>query len=310
MLTLNSSTRRSGRSVTRFPRCSPPWRSPPATARTAPSSRSDGSTAPTTEPLATAGEAVGPDFSAGACHRADRVHVVPEGGGEPYKMDPQGTSLVRLTSAGARRDAGLVLRQQAGRDGAPRRTRQRPPRRHLGDQCGRNQRALGTTRGLTVEPRGPLMVSRWLASRADPGGFVRTWFVGRMDLAAGQLGIFNGGGGVVQGGTPYDPTGQKIVYISNDTSVDQVNAGGSYHKVLVTSTNGAGRSFSPDGKKIAFWRVVSTCDDGDLRQELRGRQDHAPDLLGEPRHLSRAGRRTGPRSRSPACGRGSFRSGP
>ncbi|MBA2561217.1 MAG: PD40 domain-containing protein [Propionibacteriales bacterium] len=82
-----------------------------------------------------------------------------------------------------------------------------------------------------------------------------------MTLADGQITLTHPqAGGIFGALASYDPTGKQIVYINPYTkSVDQVNADGTNHKVLVSSTTNVNRPvFSPDGKKGAFSKIVST----------------------------------------------------
>jgi Tol biopolymer transport system component len=80
----------------------------------------------------------------------------------------------------------------------------------------------------------------------------------RMNVATGAMSFINPG---YAGMDPsFDPTGMKIVYVGADSrSIEVTNADGTGHKVLVSS--GSDRfdspSFSPDGKRLAFGRVVN-----------------------------------------------------
>jgi Tol biopolymer transport system component len=82
-------------------------------------------------------------------------------------------------------------------------------------------------------------------------------YLATMDVASGQVNLVNPAG--IQGREPsYDPTGQKIIYVSHDLkSIRQVNADGTGQKVRVSSATALGHpTFSPDGKKIAYHRIV------------------------------------------------------
>ena len=80
-----------------------------------------------------------------------------------------------------------------------------------------------------------------------------------MDVATGQLTLFNGLQGGVSGARPsYNSAGSRIIYMGPDyKTIEQINADGSNHKVRFSSAAYVwDPSFSPDGKKIAFSRQL------------------------------------------------------
>ena len=84
-------------------------------------------------------------------------------------------------------------------------------------------------------------------------------YVGWMDLVTGQVGVFSTVGGGLQGQQPsYSPTGQQIVYVgATGKTIDRINADGSAHKTLVSSTNLLSQpALSPDGKKLVFVKTT------------------------------------------------------
>jgi Tol biopolymer transport system component len=87
-------------------------------------------------------------------------------------------------------------------------------------------------------------------------------YLATMNTSTGDVTLIGGG---KKGHHPsYDPTGQRIIYVSGDTrSILQINADGSGQKTLVSSTQTFGSpAFSPDGKKIAYSRYAATTVNG------------------------------------------------
>ncbi|HET7423671.1 MAG TPA: hypothetical protein VFJ92_08925 [Gemmatimonadales bacterium] len=81
-------------------------------------------------------------------------------------------------------------------------------------------------------------------------------YVAWIDLATGTLKFFNPG---IEGTAPsFDKAGQRIVYVGKtEKTIEQVNADGSGHKTRVTGTTTVMHpTFSPDGKKILFTRML------------------------------------------------------
>ena len=84
-------------------------------------------------------------------------------------------------------------------------------------------------------------------------------YLGWIDVATGAVKFFNP---AIEGtGPSYDKAGKRIVYVGKTgKSIDIVNADGSGHKIKFSSTTDWSvwhPSFSPDGKKILFERILA-----------------------------------------------------
>jgi Tol biopolymer transport system component len=181
-----------------------------------------------------------------------------QGNAETYKMDPQGTSVARLTTtAGAderlpawsydnkriavmrkRADIGNVIHDDIwvmNADGS-------------NGHWVRPEASPWNLWNPSWSPDGSHLV---LTMSMPPSGFV---YLATMRVADGQVTLIHPVGGGILGLQPqYDATGQRIVYVNTyNKSIDQVNADGSNHKVLATVAKNPNRpTFSKDGKKVA-----------------------------------------------------------
>jgi Tol biopolymer transport system component len=191
------------------------------------------------------------------------------GNAETYKMDPQGTSLVRLTKTSNANERLPSWSYDNKRIATMRK------RADIGNVIHDDIWVMNAdgSNGHWVRPEASpwnLWNPSWapdgshLLLTMSIGGFV---YLAKMTLTDGQVTLIHPVGGGILGLQPqYDRSGQKIVYVNTYTkSVDQVNADGSNHKVLATATTIPNRpTFSPDGKKIAFSKMIT----GTLNEEI------------------------------------------
>jgi TolB protein len=127
-----------------------------------------------------------------------------------------------------------------------------------------------------------LAATVWLGG--SRGGLPGVPYLATMTVANGNMNFVLSAGTVLVAFTPsFDPTGKKIVYAGTDgLSLEMVNADGTGHKTLVQATrvggfpsgNYASPVFSPDGKRIAYaksyasnWDIyVTTLADGTTKR--------------------------------------------
>jgi Tol biopolymer transport system component len=191
------------------------------------------------------------------------------GNAEIYKMDPQGTSLVRLTKTASADERSPAWSYDNKRIAMMRK------RADIGNVIHDDIWVMNAdgSNGHWVRPEASPW-NLWNPSWSPDGshlvltmsiqGFV---YLAKMTVADGQVTLLHPVGGGILGLMPqYDATGQRIVYVNNyNKSVDQVNADGSNHKVLATAAKNPNRpTFSKDGKKIAYSAVLA----GTLNEEI------------------------------------------
>jgi Tol biopolymer transport system component len=85
-------------------------------------------------------------------------------------------------------------------------------------------------------------------------------YVGWMSVTTGMIGVFSTAYGGLQGKEPaYTPAGQIVYVGATGKTVDRINADGSGHKTLVSSSaNLSQPSISPDGKRLAYVKMTTT----------------------------------------------------
>lgn len=233
----------------------------------------DNQLAPSTdEPQAATGEAAAsePLVTEGASSEASLIAAGSrivftswrQGNAETYKMDQQGTNVVRLTKTATaderdpswsydnkriavmrkRADIGNVIHDDIwvmNADGT-------------GGHWVRGEASPWNLWNPTWSPDGS-----HLLLTASIMGYT---YISTMRVADGQVTLVHPvGGGIIALMPQYDPTGTKIVYVNPYTNgIDQVNADGTNHKVLATVAKNPNRpTYSPDGKKIAYSSVIA-----------------------------------------------------
>ena len=180
-----------------------------------------------------------------------------------YKMDPQGGSLVSLTPGATAFDMSPVWSWDNLRIAM---TRYRPYGSstvydiYVVNRDGSNGHWIRPTAfpfrlyDPAWSPNGSRIV---LTVALSDGAYLAT-----MNTSTGDVSLIGGG---KKGHHPsYDPTGQRIIYVSSDTkSILQINADGTGQKTLVSSTQSFGSpAFSPDGKKITYSRYAANTVNG------------------------------------------------
>jgi TolB protein len=208
--------------------------------------------------LDTAGVATAPGAVAALTSPRIMFTSLRSGGGDIYRMDPSGNGTTRMTTSSdyeyapawswdnkrialvrPRKDNSDVLHADVWIMNAD------------GTQ-GHWARPYASTWEVTSPSWSP--DGKRLAVVVGIGG---NGYLGWLDLATGSVGLI--GAGILGGDPSYDPTGKKIVYVTYVSgALEQINADGSGHKVLLSAAAGLGHpTFSPDGKRIAFNRQVN-----------------------------------------------------
>jgi Tol biopolymer transport system component len=215
-------------------------------------------------PDASAAESTGPEFLTAIADQRIVFQSYRSGSGDIYKMDTKGYQLVRLTTSAdeERVPAWSYDNKQIAL--------QRPRPRGTttvkdiyiinADGTGGHWATPLPSQWHLDDPSWSPDGSRLVVSAAVSGTSYLAWIT----LADGHIQFINSELGGVIGLEPrYDRAGQKIVYLgANATSVHQIKADGSSHKVLINaSTYVRLPAYSPDGKKLAYSKLVSTGDE-------------------------------------------------
>jgi Tol biopolymer transport system component len=229
----------------------------------------------TEDPIAPASEPAASEASAAAdallLSTAQRIVFTSwrQGNAETYKMDSQGTSVARLTKTTGAQERAPAWSYDNKKIAVMRK------RADIGNVIHDDIWVMNAdgTNGHWMRPEASpwnLWDPTWspdgsrLLLTMSLSGYV---YLATMTVADGQVTLLHPVGGGILGHQPqYDRTGQKIVYVNTYTkTVDQVNADGSNHKVLATTTTLPNRpTFSPDGKKIAYSKMIP----GTLNEEI------------------------------------------
>ena len=177
------------------------------------------------------------------------------GGGDIYRMAPDGTGVVRVTSfTGPESSPAWSWDHQRIAM-----VRQRLDASNVAhaDIYLMNADGTGKRWARSLPSSFDILAPSWskdgtrLAVNVETGGARR---LALMDVATGNMTYVNVAlGGPIGGGPSFDPTGQRIVYAGQwaDT-LHMINTDGSGHKVIVARKNISNAHFSPDGKRIVF----------------------------------------------------------
>ena len=225
-----------------------------------PAAEPESSTESSTDASTVVSSAVTPSLVTG-----DRLAFILWQAGSPdvYKMDPQGGSLVSLTPSATAYDMGPVWSWDNLRVAM---ARFRPYGSattydiYVVNRDGSNGHWIRPTAFpfRLYDPAWSPNGSRIVLTVALSDGL----YLATMNTSTGDVSLIGGG---KRGKHPsYDPTGQRIIYVSNDTkSILQINADGTGQKTLVSSTRTFGSpAFSPDGKRIAYSRYAANTVNG------------------------------------------------
>ena len=177
------------------------------------------------------------------------------GGGDLYRMAPDGSGVVRVTSfAGPESSPAWSWNHQRIAM-----VRQRLDASNVAhaDIFLMNADGTGKHWARSLPSSFDILAPSWskdgtrLALNVEISGARR---LALMDVATGNMTYVNLAlGGPIGGGPSFDPTGQRIVYAGQwaDT-LHMINTDGTGHKVIVAKKTISNAHFSPDGKRIVF----------------------------------------------------------
>ena len=177
------------------------------------------------------------------------------GGGDIYRMAPDGSGVVRVTSfAGPESSPAWSWDHQ--RIAMVRKRLDASNVAHA-DIYLMNADGTGKHWARSLTSSFDILAPSWskdgtrLAVTVIIGGARR---LALMDVVTGNMTYVNVAlGGPIGGGPSFDPTGQRIVYAGQSAdTLHMINTDGSGHKVIVAKDNIGNPHFSPDGKRIAF----------------------------------------------------------
>ena len=177
------------------------------------------------------------------------------GGGDIYRMAPNGSGVVRVTSfSGPESSPAWSWDHQ--RIAMVRQRKDASNVAHA-DIFLMNADGTGKRWARSLPSSFDILAPSWskdgtrLAATVIIGGEAR---LALMDVATGNMTYVNVAlGGPIGYGASFDPTGQRLVYAGRyaDT-LHMINTDGSGHKVIVAKKNISNAHFSPDGKRIVF----------------------------------------------------------
>ena len=177
------------------------------------------------------------------------------GGGDIYRMAPDGSGVVRVTSfSGPESSPAWSWDHQRI---AMVRTRLDASNVAHYDIYLMNADGTGKRWARSLTSSFDITAPSWskdgtrLAVQVLIGGAPR---LALMDAATGNMTYVNLAlGGPIGGGPSFDPTGQRIVYAGEwGDTLHMINTDGSGHKIIVGKKNISNAHFSPDGKRIVF----------------------------------------------------------
>ena len=176
------------------------------------------------------------------------------GGGDIYRMGPDGTGLVRTTSFSGP-ESSPVWSWDHQRIAMVRSRVDASNVSHY-DIYIMNADGTGKHWARSLPSSFDILAPSWSkdGTRLAVTVLIGTGRLALMDVATGNMTYVNlAMGGPIGWGASFDPTGQRLVYAGEwaDT-LHMINTDGTGHKVILGKNNVANPQFSPDGKRIVF----------------------------------------------------------